>query len=201
MYSDRCAERSSKQSAVARISLQLPSAAVHAAVSQHDAECGACARLCCDSDAGPGPGLPALHAHKRATLLCTQPASCPVIPLGPARPFFHPPPSPHQLKLRYSHSICAVLLGQVNAVRKSGRFAWVEFATLQASQQALTLDGESLGAGIMKVSQSKTPIHTAGWRAPVRSALHAGCAADFASCLFVCQLPRHQGNTFRWRGS
>ena len=56
---------------------------------------------------------------------------------------------------------------QVNAVRKSGRFAWVEFATLQASQQALTLDGESLGAGIMKVSQSKTPIHTAGWRAPV----------------------------------
>lgn len=56
---------------------------------------------------------------------------------------------------------------QVNAVRKSGRFAWVEFGTLQAAQQALTLDGESLGAGVMKVSQSKTPIHTAGWRAQV----------------------------------
>ena len=57
---------------------------------------------------------------------------------------------------------------QVNAVRKSGRFAWVEFATLQAAQQAMSLDGEALGTGIMKVSTSKTPIHTAGWRAPVR---------------------------------
>ena len=53
-------------------------------------------------------------------------------------------------------------------MRKSGRFAWVEFASLAVSQQALALDGESLGAGVMKVSQSKTPIHTAGWRAAVR---------------------------------
>ena len=52
-------------------------------------------------------------------------------------------------------------------MRKSGRFAWVEFASLAVSQQALALDGESLGAGVMKVSQSKTPIHTAGWRAAV----------------------------------
>lgn len=57
-------------------------------------------------------------------------------------------------------------VGEVNAVRKSGRFAWVEFATLQAAQHALTLDGEQLGTGCMKVSASKTPIHTAGWRAP-----------------------------------
>lgn len=62
-----------------------------------------------------------------------------------------------------------VTLLQVNAVRKSGRFAWVEFATLQAAQTAMSLDGESLGNGIMKVSTSKTPIHTAGWRAQVRS--------------------------------
>ena len=61
---------------------------------------------------------------------------------------------------------------QVNAVRKSGRFAWVEFASLAVSQQALALDGESLGSGVMKVSQSKTPIHTAGWRAAVRPRVH-----------------------------
>jgi hypothetical protein len=64
---------------------------------------------------------------------------------------------------------------QVNAVRKSGRFAWIEFATLQAAQQALALDGESLGNGMMKVSASKTPIHTAGWRAPVCTT-HLSCA-------------------------
>ncbi len=63
----------------------------------------------------------------------------------------------------------ADLFSQVNAVRKSGRFAWVEFATLQAAQTAMSLDGESLGSGTMKVSASKTPIHTAGWRAQVRS--------------------------------
>ncbi|BDA45908.1 probable polyadenylate-binding protein-interacting protein 8 at N-terminal half [Coccomyxa sp. Obi] len=56
-------------------------------------------------------------------------------------------------------------VGEVNAVRKSGRFAWVEFQTLQAAQTAMSLDGESLGTGTMKVSASKTPIHTAGWRA------------------------------------
>ena len=59
--------------------------------------------------------------------------------------------------------------GQVLAVRKSGRFAWIEFGTLQAAQMAMSLDGESLGNGILKISTSKTPIHTAGWRAPVRS--------------------------------
>ncbi len=58
-------------------------------------------------------------------------------------------------------------VAQVNAVRKSGRFAWVEFQTLQAAQTAMSLDGESLGTGTMKVSASKTPIHTAGWRAQV----------------------------------
>ena len=56
---------------------------------------------------------------------------------------------------------------QVLAVRKSGRFAWVEFTSIQAAHQALTLDGELLGANMLKISQSKTPIHTAGWRAPV----------------------------------
>ena len=53
-------------------------------------------------------------------------------------------------------------------MRKSGRFAWVEFSTIQAAHQALQLDGEPLGTGMLKISQSKTPIHTAGWRAPVR---------------------------------
>lgn len=52
-------------------------------------------------------------------------------------------------------------------MRKSGRFAWVEFNTLQAAMAATNLDGESLGSGTMKVSASKTPIHTAGWRAQV----------------------------------
>lgn len=56
---------------------------------------------------------------------------------------------------------------QVLAVRKSGRFAWVEFTSIQAAHQALTLDGELLGSNMLKISQSKTPIHTAGWRAPV----------------------------------
>lgn len=57
-------------------------------------------------------------------------------------------------------------VGEVLAVRKSGRFAWVEFTSIQAAHQALTLDGELLGANMLKISQSKTPIHTAGWRAP-----------------------------------
>ena len=57
---------------------------------------------------------------------------------------------------------------QVLAVRKSGKFAWVKFSTIQTAHQALTLDGEPLAGGILKISQSKTPIHTAGWRAPVR---------------------------------
>ena len=62
-------------------------------------------------------------------------------------------------------------------MRKSGRFAWVEFASLAVSQQALALDGESLGSGVMKVSQSKTPIHTAGWRAAVSPCSSAAAAA------------------------
>lgn len=57
-------------------------------------------------------------------------------------------------------------VGEVLAVRKSGRFAWVEFTSIQAAHQALTLDGELLGSNMLKISQSKTPIHTAGWRAP-----------------------------------
>ncbi|KAL0050715.1 hypothetical protein WJX82_005665 [Trebouxia sp. C0006] len=57
-------------------------------------------------------------------------------------------------------------VGEVLAVRKSGRFAWVEFTSIQAAHQALTLDGGLLGANMLKISQSKTPIHTAGWRAP-----------------------------------
>jgi len=61
----------------------------------------------------------------------------------------------------------------VLAVRKSGRFAWVEFTSIQAAHQALTLDGGLLGANMLKISQSKTPIHTAGWRAPVSIFYHA----------------------------
>ncbi|CAD7699212.1 unnamed protein product [Ostreobium quekettii] len=56
--------------------------------------------------------------------------------------------------------------GEVVAVRKSGRFAWVEFATTPGMQAALSLDGEPLGNSNMKVQQSRTPIMNAGWRAP-----------------------------------
>eukprot|EP00951_Prasinocladus_malaysianus_P031958 scaffold309028_cov42-Prasinocladus_malaysianus.AAC.1 len=55
-------------------------------------------------------------------------------------------------------------VGEVIAVRKSGRFAWVEFESVKAANQALGLDGESLGNSTLRISQSKTPIHTAGWR-------------------------------------
>lgn len=75
---------------------------------------------------------------------------------------------------------------QVLAVRKSGRFAWVEFSTIQAAHQALALDGEPLGTGMLKISQSKTPIHTAGWRAPVRLLCFVHC--PFAACLVVCHV-------------
>ncbi|GMH40146.1 hypothetical protein BSKO_08050 [Bryopsis sp. KO-2023] len=55
--------------------------------------------------------------------------------------------------------------GEVVAVRKNGRFAWVEFATMSGMQAALNLDGECMGNSTMKVQQSRTPIMNAGWRA------------------------------------
>lgn len=75
---------------------------------------------------------------------------------------------------------------QVLAVRKSGRFAWVEFTSIQAAHQALTLDGELLGANMLKISQSKTPIHTAGWRAPVRTYLVGSMQLVTHATSFVC---------------
>ena len=78
---------------------------------------------------------------------------------------------------------------QVLAVRKSGRFAWVEFSTIQAAHQALQLDGEPLGTGMLKISQSKTPIHTAGWRAPVRLLCFVHCLLVFTSRL--CRLAHY----------
>ena len=88
-------------------------------------------------------------------------------------------------------------VGDVSAVRISGRFAWVEFSQQGSAQQALTLDGQQLGAGSLRISQSKTPIHTAGWRkdkgliahqtsrappapAHVTHVPHAGATARFA---------------------
>ncbi|KAK9828975.1 hypothetical protein WJX72_003168 [[Myrmecia] bisecta] len=76
-------------------------------------------------------------------------------------------------------------VGEVFAVRKSGKFAWVEFTTAQAAQQALNLDGEALTPGSsMRIALSKTPIHTAGWRSAAarpaslgRSALPAASSA------------------------
>lgn len=56
---------------------------------------------------------------------------------------------------------------QVVAVRKNGRFAWVEFGTVSGMQAALNLDGEPMGNSTMKVQQSRTPIMNAGWRASV----------------------------------
>ena len=79
----------------------------------------------------------------------------------------------------------ALVLLQVLAVRKSGRFAWVEFSTIQAAHQALQLDGEPLGTGMLKISQSKTPIHTAGWRAPVGLL----CFAHRPFALLPCGVP------------
>jgi len=55
-------------------------------------------------------------------------------------------------------------VGDVSAVRISGRFAWVEFSQQGSAQQAMALDGQQLGSGSLRISQSKTPIHTAGWR-------------------------------------
>eukprot|EP00232_Nephroselmis_pyriformis_P027865 CAMPEP_0182867938 /NCGR_PEP_ID=MMETSP0034_2-20130328/9017_1 /TAXON_ID=156128 /ORGANISM="Nephroselmis pyriformis, Strain CCMP717" /LENGTH=266 /DNA_ID=CAMNT_0025000325 /DNA_START=204 /DNA_END=1000 /DNA_ORIENTATION=- len=55
-------------------------------------------------------------------------------------------------------------IGQVGAVRISGRFAWVEFEDAAFAMAALALDGETLGNHTMTVTTSKTPIHTAGWR-------------------------------------
>ena len=57
----------------------------------------------------------------------------------------------------------------------------MEFATLQAAQTAMSLDGEALGNGIMKVSTSKTPIHTAGWRAQVRQLEGVSCNCYYPS--------------------
>ena len=87
----------------------------------------------------------------------------------------------------------AVVLLQVLAVRKSGRFAWVEFSTIQAAHQALQLDGEPLGTGMLKISQSKTPIHTAGWRAPVGLL----CIAHRYSAGLSCGVPGVQGFAVR----
>ena len=83
----------------------------------------------------------------------------------------------------------ALVLLQVLAVRKSGRFAWVEFSTIQAAHQALQLDGEPLGTGMLKISQSKTPIHTAGWRAPVGLL----CFAHHYFAGLPCGMPGVQG--------
>ncbi|CAG9460471.1 unnamed protein product [Pedinophyceae sp. YPF-701] len=57
-------------------------------------------------------------------------------------------------------------VGKVIAVRRSGRFAWVEFETAEEAQKALACDGELFGNATMRISTSKTPIHTAGWVNP-----------------------------------
>lgn len=75
--------------------------------------------------------------------------------------------------------------GEVVAVRKSGRFAWVEFATVPGMQAALSLDGEPLGNGTMKVQQSRTPIMNAGWRAPPKEPGPSGRPPSFQASLPV----------------
>lgn len=91
--------------------------------------------------------------------------------------------------LRCTHSLHLMhtMWLQVLAVRKSGRFAWVEFTSIQAAHQALTLDGELLGSNMLKISQSKTPIHTAGWRAPVSSLTVSLSSHSSARWLASCQ--------------
>lgn len=52
--------------------------------------------------------------------------------------------------------------GEVTAVRISGRFAWVEFADVRAANAALQLDGHNTGGHHLRVSQSKSAIHSNG---------------------------------------
>lgn len=52
--------------------------------------------------------------------------------------------------------------GEVTAVRISGRFAWVEFGDVRAANASLALDGESTGGHHLRVSQSKSAIHSNG---------------------------------------
>mmetsp|Transcript_22183 Transcript_22183/g.42312 ORF Transcript_22183/g.42312 Transcript_22183/m.42312 type:complete len:301 (+) Transcript_22183:1-903(+) len=54
--------------------------------------------------------------------------------------------------------------GEVTAVRISGRFAWVEFTDVRAANAALALDGETTGGHHLRVSQSKSAIHSNGLR-------------------------------------
>lgn len=56
--------------------------------------------------------------------------------------------------------------GEVTAVRISGRFAWIEFADVRAANAALGLDGESTGGHHLRVSQSKSAIHSNGLKRP-----------------------------------
>jgi len=54
--------------------------------------------------------------------------------------------------------------GEVTAVRISGRFAWVEFVDVRAANATLALDGETTGGHSLRVSQSKSAIHSNGLR-------------------------------------
>ena len=121
--------------------------------------------LCCGTGPGSGPGCGWVHRR------------------GPSSGLLLNPEKAHFVwcQAQWRNLAAALVLSpdlgavQVLAVRKSGRFAWVEFSTIQAAHQALQLDGEPLGTGMLKISQSKTPIHTAGWRAPVRLLCCAHC--------------------------
>jgi hypothetical protein len=72
--------------------------------------------------------------------------------------------------------------GEVTAVRISGRFAWVEFLDVRAANAALALDGETTGGHHLRVSQSKSAIHSNGLkkRAPagVRSTSRRPASSD-----------------------
>eukprot|EP00803_Ostreobium_quekettii_P010980 evm.model.scf_1222.3 EVM.evm.TU.scf_1222.3 scf_1222:22318-26613(+) len=61
--------------------------------------------------------------------------------------------------------------GEVTAVRisdscASSRRAWVEFADEGSVSQALCLDGETFGSCVLKISRSRTAIHTNGLERP-----------------------------------
>jgi hypothetical protein len=43
------------------------------------------------------------------------------------------------------------------------RNAWLEFIDVGSAQRAISLDGHVVKSGPVRVSSSKTPIHSAGW--------------------------------------
>jgi hypothetical protein len=71
--------------------------------------------------------------------------------------------------------------GEVVAVRISGKFAWVEFADVRAAHTTLALDGETTGGHHLRVSQSKSAIHSNGLEHARRYQAQAAATQTFGT--------------------